>query len=79
MSGSGRSRDLSCYSGMTLESVLRSRIELLFLVMQKRSFSCGGRNSEPRKNLSCLAAHYSVLAIPFLASQVSRPRHICNA
>ncbi len=30
------------------------------------------------KNLLCRAAHRSVLTIPFLASQVCRPRHICN-
>ncbi len=38
--------------------------------MQSRSFSCGVRNPEPRKNLSCWAAHYSVAIIPLLASQV---------
>ncbi len=64
---------------MTLDSVLRGCMELLLLVMRKRSFSCGVRNLEPRKKLSWLAAHYNELAIPFLASQVSRPRHICNA
>ncbi len=31
------------------------------------------------KNLSCLAAHHSEFTTPFPASQVSRPRHICNA
>ncbi len=47
-------------------------------VMQKGSFSRGLRNSEPRKNLSCLAVHQTVLTNTFLASQVSRPRHICT-
>ncbi len=43
------------------------------------TFSCGVRNSEPRQNLSCWAAHYSVFTISFLASQFSRPRRMCNA
>ncbi len=77
MSGSGRMQGLLCLSSMTLSSVLRGRKQLHFPVMQKRSFSCGIRNSEPRKNLSCLAMHYSVRIVPWLASQVSRPRHIC--
>ncbi len=64
---------------MTLDSVLRGHKEPLRSVMHKRSFSCGVRNSEPQQKLSYLAAHYTVLAIPFLTSQVSRPRHICNA
>ncbi len=60
MSGAGRLRDfdLSCESSMTLSFLLRGRKEELLLpVMQKRSFSCRVRNSEPRKNLSCLAAY----------------------
>ncbi len=64
---------------MTLDSVLRCCKELLLPVMQKHSLSCAcgvRENSEPRKNLSCLLAAHNYtsvqLAIPFLASQVSR-------
>ncbi len=79
MNRSGGMQGLSCLSGMTVEFLTRAQEDSLLLVMQKRSLSCGKRNTTPGKYFSCLAVHYRALTIRISASHVSRPpRHICN-